>query len=144
MRWRVGWGLRVFMWACFSVLLSIGTVLASRGDRTSDRIIGWVMLGAVPVMVWLLTLRPYVERTSDALMIQNPVRFHRVALAEVRDTALLNTGLGIRLSDGREIVAWALQQGLLLTLLGWNSRAVRAERDIRSAAQALRNHGGRT
>jgi hypothetical protein len=109
-RWGVGRGLRLFMWACFVGLLVIGGLLASGGERASDRVGGWVILAVTPVLTWLTTLRPYIEQTSNTLEVQNPLRFHRVPPAEVRDTALLNTGLGIRLSDGRQVVAWALNR----------------------------------
>jgi hypothetical protein len=137
-RWNVGWGLRAFMWACFGVVLVIAGLLATHGARPSDRIGGWILLSATPVVAWLFTIRPYIEKVGDDLIVQNPVRRHRVRLAEVEDLSLLNTGLALRLTDGSQVVAWAVQQGLLLTVLGSETRALRAEQLIRRAAKQAR------
>ena len=82
----------------------IGALLAASGERSSDRVSGWIVLAVVPVFIWLFTFRPNIVLTNSTLEIQNPFRFHRVPLADVRDTSLLNTGLRIRLVDGQEVV----------------------------------------
>jgi hypothetical protein len=137
-RWNVSWGLRLFACLGLAVMLFIGEQLAFAGARTSDRIGGVCFLIVLPVGTWLFFWRPYVELSPKFLYIRNPLRSHLVRLEDIQGTFPLNTGLSLELTDGEGPVAWALQQGLLMTLLFSSTRSDRAGRTILGAARAVR------
>jgi hypothetical protein len=119
-------------------VLFIGEQLAFGGARAPDRIGGVCFLLAVPVGLWVFFWRPYVELSEKSVYIRNPIRTHVVPLVDVQDTFPLNTGLCIEVAQGEGPVAWALQQGLLMSLLFSDTRSSRAGRTILGAARALR------
>jgi hypothetical protein len=119
-------------------MLVIGFLLATDGARTSDRVGGVALLTVLPFMGWLFYWRPYVELSARLLYVRNPIRSHLVKLEAVTETSPLSTGLGIELEDGTQLVAWALQQGLLMSLLCSGSRAATAGRTILEAARTAR------
>lgn len=119
-------------------MLTIGTLLAFHGERTGDRIGGWCFLVIVPLGTWLFFVRPRVDLTATALVVRNPVRSHYIRLQDIKAAHPLNTGLALEMRDGREVVAWALQQGLLMTLLRSNTRSDKASDAILAAARAAR------
>ena len=121
-----------------AVLLLIGQQLAFAGARTSDRVGGVAFLILVPLGAWLFLWRPYVELSAEFLYIRNPFRSYLVPVEDIEDTSPLNTGLRLELTDGGGHVAWALQQGLLMTLLFSRTRSDKAARTILGAARAAR------
>ena len=59
-------------------------------------------------------------------------------LEDIQGTSPLNTGLRLELTNGAGPIAWALQQGLLMTMLFDRTRSDRAGRTILGAARAVR------
>lgn len=137
-RWGMAWGVRVFGGVCFGVLVLVGGLLAFDGARPSDRVSGVVFLTLAPVAGWLFYWRPYVELSRQFVYVRNPLRSHLIRLEDVRDAATLTTGLGLEMSNGDRVVAWSLQQGLLLSMLSGETRATTARRTILEAAAAVR------
>ena len=142
MRWTVAWGLRLFAAAMLSGVLVIGTLLAFAGARPVDRVGGGLFLVVTPVVGWLFFVRPYVELAPSSVYVRNPLRAHYIRLEEIKDASPLNTGLALQLMDGSQVVAWALQQGLLVTVLARETRAMKARRMILRAALARRGQVG--
>lgn len=137
-RWGMAPALRAFAAAGLAVVLVIGGLLAFGGARPSDRIGGALFLTLAPLATWLFYWRPYVELSRGFLYIRNPVRSHLIPLGTIRDAVTLNTGLGLELTNGDRVVAWALQQGVLMSLLSRETRATMAMRAITEAAEAVR------
>ena len=119
-------------------MMVMGALLAFDGARTSDRVAGVCFLGLLPPVAWLFFWHPYVELSAEFVFIRNPVRSHLVQLEDIQGTFPLNTGLRLELTNGAVPIAWALQQGLLMTMLFSNTRSDKAGRAILGAARAVR------
>lgn len=123
----MGRGLQVPAAAVLGGMLLLGAELAFAGERASDRVGGTVFLTVLPVMAWLFFVRPFVELSASSFHVQNPLRSHHVPVGDVMDVTPLSSGLGLELRDGTQVNAWALQQGLLVSLLrGTRGRTRRA------------------
>lgn len=120
-------------------MLFIGEQLAFEGERTSDRVGGICFLVLLPLGAWLFFGRPYVELSAKFLYIRNPLRSHLVPLEDIQDVSPLNTGLSLELTGREGPTAWALQEGLLMSLLFSETRSDKAGRTILEAARAARS-----
>jgi hypothetical protein len=115
------------------LLLAIGAFLAAVGARTEDRLGGVAFALLAPVGFWLFALRPYVELTPVALVVQNPIRRWRLPLSDIRSVEGGYSGLQIEMKDGRQIGAWAVQRS---NAAMWIGRSTRSDGVLRSIQQA--------
>jgi hypothetical protein len=105
----------------------------------------WSLLG-LPVLVaagtWLMSVIFLMARLEgDRLVFRNPWwRSTSIQLATITGASTANyTGLRIERSDGKTVTVWALQKTNLARLLGRETRADRANRQILAAADAARS-----
>lgn len=104
-RWKVRWWIRLVGIAAVLILLSqqFSTIyFVDRGEMPASEIpLGWTSIGALALLVVLMSFRPYIELRADGrLVLQGPFRkhtFHREQVSEVRPT---EWGLGFTLTDG--------------------------------------------
>ena len=136
--WRVG-AIQKLLWLGVfqGTFVIIGALMAWHPYSLADRYYG---IGAVCIGVlgaWLFGMRPYLEERPKGLWVQNPVRSFFLPYSEIKSVGYVTTGLVFTLKDGRELVAWAVQQGLGLTVLGRPTRVTRIADRVRSRIDAV-------
>lgn len=73
-----------------------------RGEmRASEIPLGWIAIGALALLVVLVTFRPYIELQADGrLVLQGPIRRHTFQREQVKDVRPTEWGLRFTLEDG--------------------------------------------
>ena len=126
------------------VLLGAGFLVAASAPAVGRGDLSWpvvALLLAAPnmAMAWAAGLRPYVAVDGGRLVIQNPIRRHDLALADITEVEPTPSGLVLRLVDGRRVTAWAVSRSSVAQLTGRHTRAddVAAELRRRIAAAGV-------
>lgn len=104
-RWNVRWWIRLAGIAAVLILLAqqLSTIdFVDRGEMPASEIpLGWTTIGAVALLVVLLSFRPYIElQANGQLVLQGPIRRHTLPRDHVRDVRPTEWGLRFTLKDG--------------------------------------------
>ncbi|MFG1681378.1 hypothetical protein ACGFNP_14540 [Nonomuraea sp. NPDC049269] len=152
--WRVGYAGRiagVLGTVVFAGLMvafaAIGVQMAVSGDAFIGvlSLIGVCpLIGAAGVRCWLLGVRPNITLTEDSVVVRNPYKTYRVSLAEISMVSGGYHGLCFTLTDGRQIVAWAVQKSNIARWLGRRTRADGVTERLLMAATAARHKSDMT
>lgn len=122
--WRVSMSGRVGMIVFCLVFVLLGFALVTDGE-TGDRIVGSVVLVVAPAPSWFAAWRPYILLTSDEVVVQNPLRQHRIPLGAIKGATAGYYGVSLDVR-GRAlpVTAWAVQK---MNLSIWSRRTTRAD-----------------
>jgi hypothetical protein len=104
-RWNVRWWIRLVGIAAVLILVSqqFSTIyFVSRGEMPASEIpLGWTTIGALALLVVLMTFRPYIELHADGqLVLQGPIRKHAFQREQVKEVHPTEWGLRFTLTDG--------------------------------------------
>lgn len=104
-RWNVRWWIRLVGITAVLILVSqqFSTIyFVSRGEMPASEIpLGWTTIGALALLVVLMTFRPYIELHADGrLVLQGPIRKHAFQREQVKEVHPTEWGLRFTLTDG--------------------------------------------
>lgn len=105
-------------------LIVLGLLLVFDGATPSDSFSGFVIIVGVGAAYWLFGLRPHVELTDDAVIVQNPLRRSVLGLGSITEVRASYGGLIFDVHWNRAVTAWAVQK---TNLAGWVGRRTRAD-----------------
>lgn len=104
-RWNVRWWIRLTGIAVVLILFAqqLSTIyFVDRGEMPASEIpFGWTTIGALALLVVLLSFRPYIElQANGRLVLQGPIRRHTFPCEQVNDVRPTEWGLRFTLKDG--------------------------------------------
>lgn len=152
--WRVGHAGRiagVLGTVVFAGLMVAFAAIGSQMAVSGDAVIGVLsligvcpLIGAAGVRCWLLGVRPSITLTEDSVIVRNPYKTYQVSLVEISMVSGGYRGLSFTMTDGRQIVAWAVAKSNLARWLGWQTRADAVAERLLAAVTAARHKSGMT
>jgi hypothetical protein len=116
-------------------LIVLGLCLVFDGATPSDSFSGFVIIVGVVVAYWLFGLRPRVELTDDAVIVQNPLRRSVLDLGSITEVRASYGGLIFDVRWHRAVTAWAVQKTILAGWVGRRTRADEIAERLRTVAQ---------
>ncbi|MFI6458708.1 PH domain-containing protein [Streptosporangium amethystogenes] len=95
------------------------------------------LMTAAAVKCMLMSVRPLLRLTDDAVVVRNPYeRTRQIPLVEIMDLSAGSSGIEITTTRGTTVVAWAVQKSNLAQWLGWQTRADMVTRKLGDAVAA--------